>query len=238
MRAALSRLWCIWTRGAAVRPPRSRCFAPHGGTPFASSVFILWSSLKRENRGLWRPRRAVVVAESTGGTRASGGPGPCRVGGCGRLEFEVGCWERGILGGLGRWCTKGLGGGGAVWGAALLARLVGAGVGLGPGQVLMRQWSADLSPQGGGGWQRRWWSVWCGGSDGVDSNWQRRYSYAGVAPKEARRSPVAGWPSLWLLGGVPKTLGWLPKRPGGHPWRGGRRYGCWGGSQKPRSGLT
>jgi hypothetical protein len=111
MRAALSRLWCIWTRGAAVRPPRSRCFAPHGGTPFASSVFILWSSLKRENRGLWRPRRAVVVAESTGGTRASGGPGPCRVGGCGRLEFEVGCWERGILGGLGRWCTRGLGGG-------------------------------------------------------------------------------------------------------------------------------
>ena len=60
--------------------------------------------------------------------------------------------------------------------------------------------------------------------------------YAGVAPKEARRSPVAGWPSLWLLGGVPKTLGWLPKRPGGHPWRGGRRYGCWEGSREPWGG--
>jgi hypothetical protein len=149
----------------------------------------------------------VVVAESTGGTRASGGPGPCRVGGCGRLEFEVGCWERGILGGLGRWCTKGLGG--VRCGVQhYLPDWLGLGWGWGRGRFSCASGRRICPPRG------------VGGGSGVGG----RFGAAAVMVLTAIGSDAIA------------MRGWLPKRPGGHPWRGGRRYGCWEGSRKPWGG--
>ena len=36
--------------GSRSRSPRSRCVAPHGGKPFAPSVFMLWLSFRRGSR--------------------------------------------------------------------------------------------------------------------------------------------------------------------------------------------
>ena len=39
-----------------------------------------------------------------------------------------------------------------------------------------------------------------------------------------------------FFGGDPRTLGWLPKRPGSPLWRGGCRSSCWAGTREPWDG--
>ena len=56
----------------------------------------------------------------------------------------------------------------------------------------------------------------------------------------SRRGPCSplwrgGWVSR-LLGGDPKTLGWLPKRPSGPLWRGDQCQVCWVGTREPWGG--
>ena len=110
------------------------------------------------------PRTPWAMAAAEGRGSRSGPQGELgHLGGLARAGWEAGGrlnwrWGAGSVGGWGYWgvwgggALEGWGGGAGVWGAALLARWVGAGLGLGPGQVLVHQWSADLSyPQGGWG---------------------------------------------------------------------------------------